>query len=67
MTASDELVAAADRYLQGKRCVIWQSFTIEKPSERRKAAGWLAEQVAGVLVEKGSGTAFHDLGLVGGK
>ena len=68
MTASDELVEACDRYLSGRRVTLWGFLrTIHEPADRRVAAVWLAEQVAGVLVEKASGVAWADVGLAGGK
>lgn len=63
---SDSLIEAADRYLAGKRCVLWQSFTIDDPEDRRKAAVALAGWVEDVLIEKASPTrSWHDVGLVG--
>lgn len=68
MSPADSLVAAAERYLEGRKCVLWADRTIDRPEERHKAAIWLAEQVSAVLVEKAvRPTAWEDVGLVGGK
>lgn len=63
---SDSLIEAADRYLAGKRCVLWQSFTIDDPEDRKAAAVWLAQQIENVLIEKARpGLGWADVGLVG--
>lgn len=69
MTASDELLAACERYLSGRHVQLWGHLhCITDPADLRASAAWLAAQVEGVLVEKATRTTVvHDLGLVGDK
>ena len=67
MSASPELVDAARRYLASKRCVLWQSFTLDSPEGLDKAAEWLAGEVVEVLIEKAHPSGWSDLGVVGPK
>ena len=47
---SDDLVNAADRYLESLHCVLWgRAFDTIHPKGRREAAEWLAAQMEAVL------------------
>lgn len=49
---ADDLIDACERYLADKGCTLWgRAWDIIRPTERRKAAEWLAQQVEAVQAE----------------